>query len=201
MIGEVERELEHRDEVNEPLAYLVDGFAQRAAQLMDGDAAEGLRTRGDDVGHGLRLAQVHLALEEGALRVLARAGHAAAVGEQQAYDSVRDKPGAVACYLDAVLARVGMGRAIWQGHYLVYHLLAVSYLAEGGHVGLALREAAARGRVEYLRCDVYRFPARDAYDIERSSRSSGRRADGVAEIDGAAHIRSRTVEMRRSMAS
>lgn len=56
MIGEVERELEHRDEVNEPLAYLVDGFAQRAAQLMDGDAAEGLRTRGDDVGHGLRLA-------------------------------------------------------------------------------------------------------------------------------------------------
>ena len=53
------------------------------AQLTQSHLMGGLVGRGDEVGHGFGLREVHLAVQIGAHGELARAGHSAAVGNEQ----------------------------------------------------------------------------------------------------------------------
>ena len=82
VVGEVEFKLHERGEVEELVAQFSQFAAESAPHLVHGQAVLGGRGGGDEVCHGFGLAQVHLAVEEGAAGVFAGLGEARAVADE-----------------------------------------------------------------------------------------------------------------------
>ena len=59
-------------------------LAKPSAQLTQGEAVCGGRSRGDEVGYGFGLAKIHLTIEESALGIFTRCGKAASAINEQA---------------------------------------------------------------------------------------------------------------------
>jgi len=82
VVGEVEFEFEERGEFEELFAQLGEFGGEMASELTHGHLVGSLVGGGDEVGYGLGLREIHLAVEVGALGIFAGGGHAAAVGDQ-----------------------------------------------------------------------------------------------------------------------
>ena len=83
VVREVEFQFQQRGQLQQLLAQSRQLRAVAAPQLRHGNLVTGPAARGDEVGHRLRLREVHLAVQEGALRELARTGHAASLLAEQ----------------------------------------------------------------------------------------------------------------------
>ena len=89
---------------------------------MLGGGAEGEVGLGaDEVHHGLRLGEVHLAVEEGAAGEFAGLGERGAAGEEEIEDAAGDEDAAVALDLHHVLAGIARGGAMDGEEDLVEH--------------------------------------------------------------------------------
>ena len=140
----------------------------------------GGRGRGDEVGHGFGLAEVHLAIKEGTLGVLARCGKAASAIDEQAQGLLEDIGGAVTGDLYRVLTRIGVGRTEEGDEHLVEHGAVTRYeMAEHGGARLALGERSSTDGAEVLGGDADGLGATDADDADGATLGGGNGADGV----------------------
>ena len=112
VVGEVQFEFEQRGEPEQPFAQRLQGRADVALELAEGQPVGGLVGGTDQVGHGLGLAQVHLAVEVGPAGVFAWFGLAASGLGERVEDLVDDVGRSVAGDLYRVLSRVGVGRTV-----------------------------------------------------------------------------------------
>ena len=135
MVGEVELQLHQRGDVEQLLAKGFQLAAEPATHLAHGQAMLAGRGGGDQVGHRLGLAQVHLAVHEGPLGELAGLGQAAARGDERPQDALLDVGRPVAGDLDRVLAREGVRRPEKGHHHVVDRLAALGQRAVGERVG------------------------------------------------------------------
>src|SRR5829696_8298849 len=105
LVGEVERRLEQRQALDQPLAPALDEAAEPPLELAQGLAALRLGLGVDEVGQALDGGQVHPAVEEGAAGELARLRGAAArqAGERPQHGGAHGKT-AVEVKLGLVLA-------------------------------------------------------------------------------------------------
>jgi hypothetical protein len=134
----------------------------------------------DQVGHGLGLGQVELAVEKGAQRELARLRQAQ-VARRAEFEAARQQQlqhhrAAVGLQFEHVLAGVGIRRGEEQGQAVVdRRALGVE---EGAVVGQARGQGALRDRSRQRR----QVAARDAHDADRAA--AGRGGDGDDRVVG-----------------
>ena len=180
VVAEVQLQLHERGEMQELVAQLGQLAAEASAHLVHGHAVGGGRGRGDEVGHGFGLAQVHLSVEEGALGVFARPCGAAPLADEQLHHLLEDVGRAVAGYLHRVLARVRMGCAEEADQHFVHHFArGREDLAEGQGVGGPFRQGLARSGCEEAAGDGDGVGARHADDADGSAWGGGDGADGI----------------------
>ena len=113
--------------------------AEVTLELAHSHIVRSLVGRTDEVGYSLCLRQVHLAIEEGTLRKLARSGwHATILGKQE-HNLLKHIGRAVARNLHRVLACIRMRRAENGYEHLVDNVVVdIDYIAEGKGIRLAL---------------------------------------------------------------
>ena len=107
--------------------------------------------RCDEVSNGFRLAEVHLAIEEGPFGVFPRACHTASRSKKKLHDTAKDIGRTVAGDFRAVLARVGMWATEETDEHFVNGLpvRGVDDLAEGERAARFVFERSDPFRAEY----------------------------------------------------
>ena len=180
VVAEIELQLHERGEVQELVAQHRQFLAEASAQLAQGEAVRGGRGGGDEVGHGFGLAEVHLAIEEGTLGVLARCGKAASAIDEEAQGLLEDIGGAMTRDLYRVFARIGVGRTEEGDEHLVEHgAVSRDEMPEHGGARLALGERGPTDGAEVVGGDADGLGATDADDADGATLSGGNGADGV----------------------
>ena len=106
LFTEVEFQFNKRAEVNELLAQRFDLPAVAATQLLQRQGVCGLAAACDQIGHGLGLAQVELAVQEGTQRELAGLRHARTVGDHRREQTLLHVDGTMHSDLNHLLAGV-----------------------------------------------------------------------------------------------
>lgn len=179
VVGEVQFEFEQRGEPEQPFAQRLQGRADVALELAEGQPVGGLVGGTDQVGHGLGLAQVHLAVEVGPAGVFARFGLAASGLGERVEDLVDDVGRSVAGDLYRVLSRVGVGRTV-EGDDDVVDLLALGTV-EGG---VAQRGGRTGGEVlaEQAAEDGIALAAAHSHDGDGAPHGGGQGADGIVGV-------------------
>ena len=149
VVGEVQLQFHERREVQKPFAECVQFPAESAPQLMHGHVVVGRGGGGNEVGHGFGLAQVHLAVEKGALREFAWSGSLAACLDEQLHDLRKDVGRGMARNLHAVLARIGVRCTHEADKHFVDHIPhRVKDVSVSQRVGLPVSEGRALGWLE-----------------------------------------------------
>ena len=120
-----------------------------------------LATRRYKVSHSLRLTEVHLAIEESALRELARTSQTASVVKQHTDNLLLDVNRAVAAYLHDVLARERARRTEHESHNLVDVAHAVVERAVNSMISLDLGQLAVLGQTHHLVHNIQSLRARN----------------------------------------
>ena len=181
LLAEVQLELHQGRQLDEALAELGELTAVAAAHLREGHAVLGCTLGGDEVGHGLGTAEVHLAVEVGAAGVFAWLSHAAALVGQRLEERLLYVEGAVASDLHHVLACVAV-RGIEAGDQHLVEKLTL--MDDPPEVGAAILRPLQRGElaaVEDLIDDAAGFAARDADEGDAAdTRGGGYGADRIA---------------------
>ena len=170
VVGEVELEFHQGGDVEELVAEGGELLAEAAAHLVHRHAVGGCGRRGDEVGHGFGLAEVHLSVEKGALGVFARCGQGAACVQEFLQHAMENIGRAMAGDFGAVLAGVGMRPAEEADEHFVDGLaLGGKDVAEGEGVRLAFGKGSALEGLENLIGTSDGIGARDADDAYGSA--------------------------------
>ena len=103
--------------------------------MVHGQAVCRTALRGNQVGYGLGLRQVHLAIQKGALCKFAGSSHAATLRQQQLQNRLLNVERPVTGNFDHVFARKRMWRAEFCYQHLVNRVVAIAYLPETHRVG------------------------------------------------------------------
>jgi len=106
-LGEVERDLEARDDVDESGLKVPDLVGQAARERARRQSDCAIRPRADHQRHGLGLSKVEAAIEERAARELAGRRQARAAGDEPLHDHPQERRRSVARELDDVLTGIG----------------------------------------------------------------------------------------------
>ena len=96
--------------------------------------------RCNQIGNGFCSREVHLAVEESALRKFTRACHLATCRNEQLHGALNDILRPVAGNLHYVLASERVGCPEYTYHHLVQHLFPIHQVAEDKAITWALRE-------------------------------------------------------------
>ena len=111
MVGEVQFKFEQRGEMHQLFAQRSELFTEITAHLAHSDLVTSGSGGGDDVCHGFRLRQVHLAVEKSALRELTWGGCFTTCGKEQLHHALEDVRRTVTRNLRGIFSRVRMRRA------------------------------------------------------------------------------------------
>src|SRR5690606_34546544 len=122
LLGEIQFQFDHGGKMEQFLPKSVDLVTEPAPHLLYGNVVGGLAVAGDKIGHGLCLAQVHLAMEKGPKGELPGLGRTAALSEQQLYALLLDIGRTMTGNLDHVLPGIGVGPLEEGDQYLVHDL-------------------------------------------------------------------------------
>ena len=137
------------------------------------------RSRCDQVGHGLRLREIHTPIEEGASGELARCGSARSAVDEPFKEALLDEGRAVARQLHGVLTGERMRGTEDGSHSLVEQFAVADKTAEGGRMRATLGKRCARVRNKKTVAKRDRLRSGDAHDGQRTtSRRRGQGADG-----------------------
>ncbi|CDD33298.1 putative uncharacterized protein [Bacteroides sp. CAG:714] len=149
VVAEVEFQFHQRGEMQQLLAQGSQFLAEASLHLIHGQPVGSRRRRGNQIGYGFGLTQVHLPVQESTLGKLSRTGGTTSVPDEKLHDLLEDVRGTVAGNLDRIFSRIGMGRMKQADQHLVDNL--PSFTADGSEcegVGLASgkRQSALIGR-------------------------------------------------------
>ena len=179
MVGEVQFEFHECRDVEQFVAQFAEHGAVVAAHLVHGHAVVGRGGRGDEVGHGFGLAEVHFPVEESPLRELPGACRFAALRQEQFHHAVEDVARTVAGNLRTVLARIGVGCAKQADQHLVdrFPVLRVHDASERERPAPLFRERLAPHSLENGSRSLDGLRPRHTNDAQCPSRGSGHGTD------------------------
>ena len=177
LVGVVHDGVKPAGHVHQRVVHRLHGAAQRAVQLSGGVAGGLRRLRIDHVHHGLRLHQIHPAVEKGPLGELAALCLPGSVVQQQLQPLRQHYGGAVAVELGAVLAGVAVGAGEQHAQGAVQHpSLAVQHPAQHHGAGCLLRHGPAVQGEKYSVQHGLRVRAAEPQNADGAGRQ--RRGDG-----------------------
>ena len=139
VVAEVELQLQQRGHVQQLVAQSRQFPAHLCCVLRNAENRHpcrfgmmgGTAGRGNQVGHGLGLAQVQFAGQKGTLRELPAQGLAATALDEQLHHPADDIPGPVATDFRGIFASIRVGGTINAHHHFVHHL-APTAITVGG---------------------------------------------------------------------
>ena len=177
LVGVVHNGVKPADHVHQRVVHRLNGAAQYALQLSGGVAGGLGRLRVDHVHHGLRLHQIHPAVEEGPLGEFAALCLPRPVAQQQLQPLRQHNGRAVTVELGAVLAGVAVGTGEQNAQGAVqYAALAVQQVAQHhGAGGLPGHGPAVQGE-KYSVQHGFRVRAAEPQNADGAGRQ--RRGDG-----------------------
>ena len=126
----------------------MDFGAEAAPHLLQGNLVARLVLGGDQVGHGLGLAEVHLAVQEGPEGEFPGTGHAAPTPQEMLQNLLLDIGGAMAGDLHHVFARIRPGCPEDACQYLVKHAFPIADGSQMYRMAGSLRKRFAAHRMK-----------------------------------------------------
>ena len=152
---------------------------ESATHLIHRHAMHTSRSRCDQVGHGLRLREIHPPIEKSPPGELARCGSTRSAVDKPFKEALSDEGRAVTRQLHSVLTGERMRGTEDGSHSLVEQFAVADKTAEGGRMRATLGERYARARLEKTVAKRDRLRSGDAHDGQRTtSRRRGQGADG-----------------------
>ena len=177
LVGIVHDGIEPAGHIHQRIVHRLDAAAQDAVQLSGGVAGGLGRLRVDDVHHGLRLQQIHPAVEKGPLGEFAAPGLPRPVVQQQLQPLGQYDGRAVAMDLGAVFTGVAAGAGEQHAQRTVQHAaLAVQQVAQHHGTGCLLGHGLIVQREKHRIQHVFGLRAAEPQDADGAGRQ--RRGNG-----------------------